>query len=266
MCKKLSVQNLSIIIVWSFIIVLILLASKPLFAADNSYVKSISYSNKTALDKIEKDERLNNATVEELQPIVSQGYRQEANTLPLAAQIANYSASDISLYDTTTELISDQNHDGFYHRFSVSIDADTKFDVAYIYAKIYLSYEGGPWHHYVTSDSFHIYANSEDDIFTVETELADGFASGFYDVRIELYDGDYFNRILSYGPYDDTSLSALPLQDSYEDTYYLEEVSPLETQVIISGSTHGHGATGYGLATLPLAMVLLRRRRLKLNK
>ena len=102
-------------------------------------------------------------------------------------------------------------------------------------SKLYLSYEGGPWNYYASSDDFHIHGDSELDIYVVETELAEGFPAGYYDIRIELYDAEYGDWLLTYGPYDDDSLSALPLEDSvYDDVYYS---SAYTTEVIVAG--HG---------------------------
>ena len=129
---------------------------------------------------------------------------------------------------------------------------------AYIFAELYLSYEGGPWNYISASDSYHIYGDSEQDTFTIETELAEGFEPGYYDIRIELYDADTGYRIMSYGPYDDPSLSALPLEDSYYDDY-ADVIAPIETEVIISAVGHTHGSMGLWLLSMPLLAALFRR-------
>lgn len=237
---------------------LAMLASSPLMAETSSSAKSISFSADAALETAEKDTRLQQATIDIMPAVLTQGFREESNT-DASAYAAHYTASEVTLFDASTELVSDINHDGYYHRFNVVIDADTIYDIAFIYAKLYLSYEGGPWHYYASSDSFHIYGDSDQDLFIVETELADGFSPGYYDIRIELYDGDEHTRILSYGPYDDPSLSALPLEDSYYDDYS-PAVVPIETEVIITGDVHG--SMGWWLFGLPLMLGILRKRKL----
>ncbi len=140
----------------------------------------------------------------------------------------------------------------------MTFDADTVYDVAHVYAKLYLSYEGGPWNHYATSDDFHIYFDSDNDTMTIETELADGFSPGYYDIRIELYDADFNEWLLSYGPYDDAALSNLPLEDSYyDDPNYYSDVQ-LSTELIISG--HGHGAMSWLLVLIPALITVVRTR------
>jgi hypothetical protein len=63
---------------------------------------------------------------------------------------------------------------------------------------------------------------------------------------------------LSYGPYDDPSLTGLPLEDSYYDDY-VEVITPIETEVIISGTGHTHGSMGLWLLSMPLFAALFRR-------
>jgi len=137
----------------------------------------------------------------------------------------------------------------------VLIDVDTVFDTAYIYAKLYLSYEGGPWNFLAASDNHHIHFDSELDSFIIETELADGYPPGYYDVRIEIYDADFDEWLLSYGPYDDASLSALPLEDSYYDDNDTVVIYPVETEIIIAG----HGGSMSWLLMVPALIAVTRQ-------
>ena len=215
-------------------------------------VKSITYAANAELDETARKTELNMAETQSLDVLVQQGFRTES--VPSAVHVDNISyhyGGDITIYDAFTTLISDFDHDGFYHRFSVAIDADTIYSTSWVYAKLYLSYEGGPWNYYATSDDFHIHGDSELDIHVVETELAEGFPAGYYDILIELYDADYGDLLHSYGPYDDDSLSALPLEDSvYDSDYYSTGVT---TEVIVAG--HG-GISSWLFAAFGLAGIL----------
>lgn len=220
--------------------------------------KSISFDNKTALDQVTRDEQLKVAESDVNAPLIKSGPRPES--FALAVHVDNTSstgAPDIFVYDASSELISDFNYDGFYHRFSVSVDADTVYETAYVYARMYLSYEGGPWNHYATSDNYHIYGDSELDRFVIETELAEGFPTGYYDVRIELYDADHDIWIDTYSSYDDADLLELPLEDSYYDEEYNVVEYQTETEIIVSG--HGHGAMSWLLLAVPALVVGARR-------
>ena len=252
----------SITIIRSMFVFLLLLAglSVSAMAATNSTGRSsqsISFVQSNQPDKLEKDALLKQASAETLAPLSNQGFRQESNVKALKiVSINSTSNTDISIYDASTELISDLNDNGFYHRFSVIVDADTIYDTAYVYARLYLSFEGGPWNYYASSDNYPIYGDSDLDSFVIETELAEGFPSGYYDVRIELYDADSDTWLFSYGPYDNASLSALPLEDSYSDDQYPVNIYPVESQVVITSHA---GAASIWLLFLPVIISVLRK-------
>jgi hypothetical protein len=221
---------------------------------DARAVKSISYAATAVDDETSRQAALDQAETDRMDALVKEGFRSE--TAPVGVHIDSIIyvyEGDISIYDASTTLISDLDHDGFYHRFSVGIDADTIYSTSYVYAELYLSYEGGPWNYYASSDAFHIHGDSTLDVFYVETELAEGFPPGYYDVRIELFDADSGEWLLNYGPYDDNSLSALPLEDSVHDDYYYS--TAYTTEVIVAG----HGSIDIWLLTvLVLSGVLVR--------
>jgi len=197
-----------------------------------------SFATRNELNKDIKDAQLKQADAVILTPLVKEGFRTESNALEKTTGSVSYSHSnDVWIYNATTHLISDFDYDGFHHRFSVSIDADTIYSTSYVYAKLYLSFEGGPWNYYASSQDYPVHTDSDLDLFTIETELAEGFPAGYYDVRIELYDAHSNEWLLNYGPYDDASLSSLPLEDSYYDGTGLEISYPaIETGIVVASS------------------------------
>lgn len=221
-------------------------------ANDNSTSsRAISYSLTDTSSTLEKTQQLDNAELQPLFPISKQGYRSESTQLMSSSYY-----SDFSIYNTSVELIEDHDHDGFYHRFSLSLDADTVYNNARVYAELFISYEGGPWSYYASSDVFAIYGNSANDAFVIESELVDGFPAGYYDIRIDLYDADHHAWLLSYGPYKDHSLSTLPLEDSYRDSFYDGTSVSYQTDVYV----HGNGAmNGWGLLLLAGLAIVARR-------
>ncbi len=263
MSYKLTIQLVTKIILWIAFWALLVMLSAPLMAATSSDTrssKSISFTDSTVIDKASKDVLLKQVDSDVMAPLLKQGFRVESLVVGVSTESVSYNhAGEIIIYDASTELISDFNADGFYHRFSVTVDADTIYDTSTVYAKLYLSYEGGPWNHYASSDAYHIYGDSELDVFTIETELADGYAPGYYDVRIELYDADHDEWLLSYGPYNDASLSALPLEDAYHDDSYQNIIYPVETEVVIVGNEHGHGSMSWWLLIIPALLVFTRQ-------
>lgn len=208
----------------------------------NRSARSISFTVKDAPVKAEKDQLLKQSEIQSVTTTSKSTFRQESNSVSVEITSIEYTVSpEYTLFDASSDLISDFDHDGFYHRFAITIDADTVYNVGYVYAKLYLSYEGGPWEHFATSHNYHIYGDSADDAFTIETELADGFHAGHYDIRIELYDADHQHWLLSYGPYDDGSLSNLPLEDSYYDgADPIISLPPVEAEIVVAaqGSMH----------------------------
>jgi hypothetical protein len=153
-----------------------------------------------------------------------------------------------TIADAQTVMSWDDDDDGFYHRLRVSFDPDVSGAEAWVYARLYLSLEGGPWNHYYTTEVFPINGDASDDAYEVVTRLLDGYPTGYYDVLIELYDADYDLLVLNYGPYEDRDLAVLPLEDSYRDSY--EE-----------GGGGGAAGPGFLLLMLPaVAGVALKRR------
>ncbi|MDH5473161.1 MAG: choice-of-anchor H family protein [Gammaproteobacteria bacterium] len=196
--------------------------------------KTISYQLSIEPDQTIKDRELKDSGVVTNEKLIYEGFRQESTVVGITATYINYT-NEFSIFNASSNLISDFDYDGFYHRFRVTVDADTIYQSAHVYAKLYLSYEGGPWNYYACSSTYHINGDSSLDSFTIETELTDGYPAGYYDIRIELYDADYDTYLLAYGPYDNTSLSTLPLEDSYRDANGYGHHS-IETDVFISGS------------------------------
>ncbi|MGI9305341.1 MAG: choice-of-anchor H family protein [Gammaproteobacteria bacterium] len=145
----------------------------------------------------------------------------------------------------------DDDHDGYYHAFSLSFEADVDHGSAFVYAKVFLSYEDGPWNLLYTTDVFSIYPADPDNAYEVISSLEVGYEPGYYDVLIELYEADYDHFVADFGPRDDTELMLLPLEDvDHED-------------VVVEGDAHGFvavevhgGGGGIGIGSLVLLLFL----------
>lgn len=109
-------------------------------------------------------------------------------TLDLRLASRDYDPVQFELYDAWVELSGDLDQDGYYHQIKVSFDADVNSATTEaVYAKIYLSYQHGPWFQLGTTDLFEIYSNSANDSYEIVNELESGFAPGDYEVLIELH-------------------------------------------------------------------------------
>ena len=174
------------------------------------------------------------------------------------SRVASVSAGEFWIYSASTELFFDDDGDGYYHYLRVRFDADTLFTDAYVYAELYLSWDGETWERYFVSEDFLIQGSTSLDEYEVETEFVTGYPTGLYDVLIELYDADFQEYVDEFGPLQSSAFSILPIED-------LEHDSLAPPVVTIS---HGHGGAGSvsWLGSMLLLAALVGRRAVRLVK
>ena len=185
--------------------------------------------------------------------------KSAVRTAAKSVQQANRSPNEeFWFYSADIVLFGDADFDGYYSGIDLLFDADTIYSAADVYAVVYLSFEGGEWEEYAVTDTFTIFDTSDNDDYSVVTDLVSGYPTGSYDVLIELFDAFNDDFLAFIGPDDTSELSFLPLEDIARDT-------PPETTVVIN-TEGGGGAAGFwslsGLSLLVLATQVLRRRRL----
>ncbi|WP_158970838.1 choice-of-anchor H family protein [Paraglaciecola sp. L3A3] len=123
------------------------------------------------------------------------------------------------LYDAWISFHTDDDRDGFYNHFTLEFDADTEFDHAQVYARLYLA-KGEVFKEYHTTSNFNIYADNNNDSFVVESELLTGFPAADYEVLIELYDANSNQLVATLDGFNDADLYLLPLEsEDYEEVY-----------------------------------------------
>lgn len=162
--------------------------------------------------------------------------------------------TDFWIYSADVKLYSDEDNDGYFAGIDLLFDADTYYDVADVYAVLYLSYEYGPWNEYAETDNFSIYGAAAGDEYVVETDLVQGYPTGNYDILIELYDAYDNAFVASLGPEDTSELAILPLEDIGRD-------SPVGTTTQIVVNQGGGGSIGWSLILALLAASAAARRR-----
>lgn len=170
------------------------------------------------------------------------------------AGVANRHDQLFEIYDADVALVADFDGDGYHHALKLYFDVDVSVESATVYAKLYLSREGEPWHQYFTTDLFEIHGDSFDDAYEVETELVDGYSPGYYDVLIEIYSLDHAfmvaSQVLDYHYLGrDVMLEDRNWDDSY-DEFYGE----------VSYSSHGAGDFGALLVFFLLVQVAIAAR------
>ncbi|MFT5503627.1 MAG: hypothetical protein ACI8XC_001338 [Gammaproteobacteria bacterium] len=165
--------------------------------------------------------------------------------------VANRHDQYFYIYDADLSSNFDDDNDGFYHSLTVSFDVDVTVDEAAIYAKLYLSHEGGPWIPYYTTDLFNIYEDSAFDRYEVTTDLVDGYPTGYYDVLIEVFSLNHAyqvaSEVLDYSYLGRETLLEDFSRDEPLDYYYYDEYEEVSY-------SHGAGNTGF---TLILILILI---------
>jgi hypothetical protein len=178
------------------------------------------------------------------------------------SQLAYHDEAIFEIFDAWLALSGDLDDDGFYHHLRVSFDADVNTEQEVVYAKLYLSREGGPWLQYAETDLFEIYADSADDSYEVLTELIDGYPPGYYDILIELHSlyhpGIVASRIID--EYD--AGFAIALEDlEYDDPYYYPDYGYVDVSYGVGVS----GAFNQSVLSI-LALLMLYRLYLKIKR
>jgi hypothetical protein len=143
--------------------------------------------------------------------------RTAENTKSSSVAAAAKGEDDFWIYYADVQLFNDDDQDGYFHGLDVLFDADTYFEVADVYAVLYLSYEGGPWNEYAVTETFSVYGATSDDEYVVVSELKSGYPTGNYDLLIELYDTWDGSFVADIGPENNPDLGYLPLEDFNRD-------------------------------------------------
>ena len=178
------------------------------------------------------------------QTVVS-GALKESNMIVSRDQqlvIANRHDQYFSIYDADVELLSDIDGDGFHHALNVIFDVDVDYDGATLYAKLYLSREGGPWIQYTTSELFNIFQNDVGDTYEMTTELIDGYSPGYYAVMVEIYSLNHVDMVTSEILDHHYLGKNIMLEDLNRD-----EVTVYEEVTTYEEVTFSHGAGSFSL-------------------
>jgi len=169
--------------------------------------------------------------------------------------------------DIGTLLYRDDDKDGYFSGFSLTVDADTYFQQAQIYASIGLQRAYGQRERLHTTANFTIYSNELSDEYRIDIDLLSNYQAGEYDLFIDLHDA-YDHRLLdSVSAMDFSNLFRLPLESEDLDRYYESEqgadpvhhhnpsTTPVNSDIRV---VEYAGSSGFFLLMAMLAMVSLR--------
>ena len=139
---------------------------------------------------------------------------------------ANRNDQYFLIYDANVFLLSDLDGDGYHHALNLTFDIDVSYESATVYAKLYLSRDGGPWLQYYTTDWFNIHGDSYSDAYEVTTELLKGYPPGYYDILIEVFSLNHADMVASQVVDSYYLGKDIMLEDlSHDEIYYYEEDS-----------------------------------------
>jgi hypothetical protein len=171
-------------------------------------------------------------------------YRQtESRALSRAAVVNRSESVEFEIFNAWVTTHGDLDYDGYFHHISIGFDADVNSDVVEaVYAKLYLSRDGGPWFLFSTTELYEIEGNDGGDIYEIYGELVDGFQPGYYSVLIELH-SLYHPGIVSERQVDlDDYGQPIALEDTGYDEPY--------TEVYIEQHHHTGGLNLMGILVL----------------
>ncbi|KPA17794.1 secreted protein containing Peptidase S8 and S53, subtilisin, kexin, sedolisin [Candidatus Magnetomorum sp. HK-1] len=132
---------------------------------------------------------------------------------PSEAQLAK----TFSIYDAKTTMLTDNDRDGYYHKFKIKFDADVSSGSATVYVKLYLRKGSGNYYYIGKSSSFKIYGRASTDAKELTIRLTSPKLTGRYDVRMDLYQSGYSSVKATRGPSNDADLNDLKLEDINRD-------------------------------------------------
>ena len=171
-----------------------------------------------------------------------------------------------SIDGITTDLIADDDRDGFYSRFRITFDVDAEYTSSLLYARVWVRPRGGEWvEEFTTGDFLVDVGDSAADAYALDTEWVSGYPTSLYDVQIDLYDSTSDLLVASAGS-DRPALSQIALEDQSLDRRVNSPTPPSGGD---SSSREGGGGSWdllglFGLALAALVRVT-RRRRVALN-
>lgn len=142
-----------------------------------------------------------------------------ARQLSARSAVSNFD-HEFWIYDAWVTFNTDLDADGYFYHFSLEFDADTLYESAQVYARLYLT-KGDIFQEYHTTSVFTIEGEDERDSFVVESELLSGFQPGDYEVLVELYDADTDLLVVVYDGFEDADLTLLPLESKDYDEVYV---------------------------------------------
>ncbi len=161
-----------------------------------------------------------------------------------ARTAARHTTSDSWIHNADFEYLLDNDGDGFFHRFRVTFDADTRLVSDRIYAKLYLDNQLDNQDEerlYYVTENFTIIGEALSDSYEVTTSLTEGYDSDIYNLRVAIYDAYTHELLDSINAYDDDDLYGRYLEEVDQDTFQSTVFTIQELTIALSNDTDNDG-------------------------
>lgn len=162
----------------------------------------------------------------------------------------NVTSPDFWIYDSEVSLHRDSDADGYYSTFRLTMDADTVYNAAAVYAVIFVGHNDVYESVYTTS-VFTLYSDDSQDSLTIDSELVTGYPPREYHILIELYDAGSHRLVAYSDDYDDADLAYLSLESSNHEQPFHDTVVVVEKH---GGSLSMGGLVAFGISAISLLM------------
>lgn len=162
-----------------------------------------------------------------------------------------------SITDVFTNLIADNDGDGFYSRFQITIDPDADVESRLVYAQVWVRARGGEWIKEFVTEDWRVDTSGFADEYVVDADWISGYPTSYYDVQVDLFDAASSRLIASAGS-DREDFAQLPLEDRSRD---VRPSSPTPGGGGSSSSREGGGGSmGIAFVLSLLSLAAVRRR------
>ncbi|MEM0911875.1 MAG: choice-of-anchor H family protein [Pseudomonadota bacterium] len=164
------------------------------------------------------------------------------------------SVSGFDIHDISTTLITDNDGDGYFSEFAMSIDIDSIYPESLVYAEIYYLNRFNEWELEFTSNNVAIYGEASNDSIDVSFEWHSGYPTRHYDFKVVVIDAYTHQRLFETGR-NYNGLNTLPLESADSDR--LPNIQPPPSGG--SSSSIGSGGGSMSISMLGLLCVLFWR-------
>ena len=121
----------------------------------------------------------------------------------------------IGMYDVWFDMQQDNDGDGFYQRFDVFFDIDSRYSNTRVYVTGQLN--NGSTTPLFRTDPFTINGATGSDTYSATVLLTQGYPSSQYDLTLKIYDAQTNALMLIWGPQQDGQMTQLFLEDAERD-------------------------------------------------